>query len=106
MKKAILTILLCGVMVLGMTGCNNSKQDNSDDIHSFVATIIECKEKAMIVCPNENEEEYKSSDKIRIEYVGDFNSCKIGDKVKITYKGMIMESDPAQIETTKIELIK
>ena len=106
MKKTILTILLCGVAVLGLTGCNNSKQDNSDDIHSFVATIIECEEKSMIVYPNENEEEYKSSDKFRIEYVGGFNSCKIGDKVTITYKGMINESYPAQVGTTKIELIK
>lgn len=106
MKKTILTILLCGVAVLGLTGCNNSKQDNSDDIHSFVATIIECEEKTMIVYPNENEEEYKSSDKFRIEYVGGFNSCKIGDKVTITYKGMINESYPAQIGTTNIEVVK
>lgn len=106
MKKTILTILLCGIMVFELTGCNNSKQDNSDDIHSFVATIIECKEKSMIVCPNENEKEYKSSDKFSIEYVDDFKSCKIGDKIKVTYKGMINESYPAQIGTTKIELIK
>lgn len=106
MKKIILTVLLCGVTLLELTGCNNSKQDNPDDIHSFVATILECKEKNMIVCPNENEEEYKSSDKFSIEYVGDFNFCKIGDKVKITYKGMINESYPAQIGTMKIELIK
>lgn len=30
MKKTILTILLCGVMVLGMTGCG--KQKNEFDI--------------------------------------------------------------------------
>lgn len=103
MKKTILTILLCGVMILGLTGCNHSKQDNSDDTHSFVGTIIECEEKTMVVRPNENEEEYKSSDKFRIEYVGGFNSCKIGDKVTIAYKGMINESYPAQVGTTNIE---
>ena len=27
MKKTILTILLCGVMVLGMTGCGKSKNE-------------------------------------------------------------------------------
>ena len=36
MKKAILTILLCGVMVLGMTGCGKSKNEfdigNKSDI--------------------------------------------------------------------------
>ena len=42
--------------------------------------------------------------KFRIEYVGGFNSCKIGDKVTITYKGMINESYPAQVGTTNIEI--
>lgn len=26
MKKTIFTILLCGVMILGLTGCNNSEK--------------------------------------------------------------------------------
>ena len=37
----------------------------------------------MIVSPNENTEEHKSSDKFRIEYVNGFNSCNVGNKVKI-----------------------
>ena len=104
MKKTLFAILVCGVMVLGMTGCRKSKQNNSDDIHTFAGTITECEENTMIVRPNENEEEYKSSDKFRIEYIGGFNSCKIGDKVTITYKGMINESYPAQVGTTNIEI--
>ena len=104
MKRELFTVLLCGVMILGLTGCNNSKRDNSDDIHSFVGTIIDCEEKTMVVRPNEDEEEYKSSDKFKIEYVGGFNSCKIGDKVTITYKGMINESYPAQVGTTNIKI--
>ena len=34
--------------------------------------------------------------------INDF--CVVGNKVKITYNGMIMESYPAQIIATKIEL--
>ena len=60
----------------------------------------------MIVSPNENTEEHKSSDKFRIEYVNGFNSCNVGNKVKITYKGMINESYPVQIGTTNIEVVK
>lgn len=110
MKKALLTILICGIIVLGITGCNNSTikdSDNidSDDIHSFVGTVIECKEEFMIIRPNKNEEEYNYGDKYKIEYVGEFNSCNAGDKVKITYKGMINTSNPAQIGTTKIEIV-
>ena len=104
MKKTIFTILICGFMILGLTGCNNSVKKDDNDIHTFEGIIIECEKETMIVSPNENEEEYKSSDKFRIEYVDGFNSCKIGDKVTITYKGMINESYPAQVGTTNIEI--
>ena len=106
MKKTIFTILICGVMILGLTGCNNSEKKDDNDIHTFEGTIIECEKETMIVSPNENTEEHKSSDKFRIEYVNGFNSCTVGNKVKITYKGMINESYPAQIGTTNIEVVK
>ncbi len=102
----VLTILLCGVMILELTWCNNTEKYDIDDIHTFKGTIIECGQKSMIVQPNESEAEFKSSDKFRIEYVDGFNSCNVGDKVKITYKGMINESYPAQIYTTKIKTSK
>lgn len=106
MKKTIFTILICGFMVLGLTGCNNFEKKDDDDIHTFEGTIIECEKESMIVSPNENTEEHKSSDKFRIEYVNGFNSCNVGNKVNITYKGMINESYPAQIGTTNIEVVK
>ena len=106
MKKTIFTILICGFMILGLTGCNNSVKKNDNDIHIFEGIIIECEKESMIVSPNENTEEHKSSDKFRIEYVNGFNSCNVGNKVKITYKGMIDESYPAQIGTTNIEVVK
>lgn len=110
MKKTVLTILVCGVMVLGPTGCNKSvekdKLNSKDDIHTFKGTVVECEQNSMIVKPDDTEEEYNSSDKFRIEYVDGFDSCKIDSKVKITYEGFINESYPAQIGTTKIELIK
>ena len=106
MKKTIFTILICGVMILGLTGCNNSEKKDDNDIHTFEGTIIECEKESMIVSPNENTEEQKSSDKFRIEYVNGFNSCNVGNKVKITYKGMINETYPAQIGTTNIEVVK
>ena len=50
----------------------------------------------------EDEEERKSSDKFRIELKNDNIPYKVGTEVNITYEGMINESYPAQIETTKI----
>ena len=57
MKKTIFTILICGVMILGLTGCNNSEKKDDNDIHTFEGTIIECEKESMIVSPNENTEE-------------------------------------------------
>ena len=74
MKK---TILICSFIVLMVTGCNKSIKNETDDIHSFKGTIIECEQNFMIVRPNDNEDEYKSSDKFRVEYVNVFNSCSV-----------------------------
>ncbi len=62
---------------------------------------MECEQKSMIVRPNESEDEYKSSDKFKIDYVDGFDSCNVGDVVKITYEGEINEIYPAQISVTK-----
>lgn len=108
MKKIIFTILLCGVMVLNLTGCNNKKRDTDikKDIYSFKATITECEEKSMIVKPNENETINKSADAIRIKYVDGYNSCNVNDRVKVTYEGYLNDSYPAQIGAIKIESIE
>ncbi len=79
-----------------------SKEDN----HSFRGTIVECMDNSMIVRPNEDEMEYKSSDKFSVPFISDFNSCKVNDSVLITYNGGINESYPAQINVIKIEVIK
>lgn len=41
MKKTILAILLCGVMVLGLTGCGNEKQSTKDELNNVNNKIIE-----------------------------------------------------------------
>ncbi len=109
MKKKILVIVFCTIIVLGLTGCNNSnktdKEINNDDIHNFEATVLECNQNNMIVKPDEKEDEYQSSDKFTIKYTNGF-VCKVGDKILITYKGFINESYPAQVGTTNIEIVK
>lgn len=105
MKNIVLTILVCGIIFLCITGCSTLKEKEASDIHSFTGTIIECGEKSMVVRPDKSEEEYNSSDKFKIEYVKGFNSCNVNDKVKITYKGFINESYPAKVGTTKIEIL-
>ena len=76
--------------------------------HEFVATIIETSDNFIIVEPDEGTNERKSSDKISMGITRPTNGTNDfyvkGNKVKIIYNGIIMESYPAQIVATKIEL--
>lgn len=80
------------------------KYKNKDE-YAFYGKVIEVNSNYIIVEPNEDEEERKSSDKIFIG-LGENNDAlyTVGTNVKITYDGTIMESYPAQVRATKIEL--
>ena len=99
MKKILLTIVVF-LLAIVLTGCENKEGK------TFKATILECREDSMIVEPDKDESEYKSSDQFSLSFVGNYNSCKVDGKVKITYNGLIAESYPAQINAIKIEDIK
>lgn len=75
-----------------------------EDYNSFVGTVLEETTTYMIVEPNEDEEERKSSDKIQINYGTDHRDYLygIGRKVIINYTGYIKETYPAQIDTDYI----
>ncbi len=126
MKKTIGTIIII-VLVLGIgasvvykiiekdvtdretfdfkTDTNGSNDTVSHDEHSFYGKILEVSSSYIIVEPNEKEEERKSSDKFHIELKNNNTIYKVGTNVKITYVGGIRESYPAQIDTTKIEVV-
>ena len=72
-----------------------------EDYNSFVGTVLEETTTYMIVEPNEDEEERKSSDKIQINYGTDHRDYLYGKgrKVIINYTGYIKETYPAQIDT-------
>lgn len=71
----------------------------------FYGKVIESTASYIIVEPNENEEERKSADKISVG-LGENNDAlyMVGTIVKVTYGGTIMESYPAQVKATKIEI--
>ena len=74
--------------------------------NSFIGTVIEETTRYMIVEPNEDEVERKSSDRIVINYGTDHIDYLygIGRKVIINYTGYIMETYPAQINTDNIQI--
>ena len=84
--------------------CGENEPNQTQTYNSFVGTILEETTTYMIVEPNEDETERKSSDKIQINYGVDHRDYLygIGRKVIINYTGYIKETYPAQIDTDNI----
>ena len=99
-----------GVEILGIEIVNtidkygDEDENIKEDYNSFVGIVLEETTTYMIVEPNEDEEERKSSDKIQINYGIDHRDYLygIGRKVIINYTGYIKETYPAQIDTDNI----
>lgn len=87
------------------------KKDNlpTNTEYEFIAEIIEAKENYIIVKPDADSRELKSSDKILIGITRPTNGTNdfyvVGNKVRITCDGTIMASYPAQVKATKVELV-
>ena len=85
---------------------NNQKADNTTYENQFVATVLEETTTYMLVEPNEDEDERKSSDKIMVNYGTDHIDYLygVGRKVMISYTGYIKETYPAQIDSDNISV--
>lgn len=80
-------------------------ESKSKEQSYFYGKVIESSIQYIIVEPNEGEDIRKSSDKISIS-LEDNNKIiyPVGTNLKITYTGELMESYPAQIKVTNIEI--
>jgi len=85
--------------------CSYSSDSERLENQSFYGTVIESNQGNIIVEPREGETIRKSADKISIS-LGKNNGViyAIGTNVKVTYTGEIMETYPAKIVATNIEL--
>ena len=83
----------------------NLENEEKNEEHHFKAKIIEVHNGYIIVEPNEEEAERKSSDKFYIDNKNNVN-YKEGQILAITYIGGINESYPAQIGVTNISIIE
>lgn len=77
---------------------------SNEELNTFIGTILEETTTYMIVEPNQDEDERKISDKIKINYGTDHKDYLygVGRKVLISYAGYIKETYPAQIDTNNI----
>ncbi len=107
-KNMILNIDNVAVLFEAVVGEKINEVSNNDEedkeYNSFVGIVLEETTTYMIVEPNEDEEERKSADKIKINYGVDHIDYLygVGRKVIINYTGYIMETYPAQINTNDI----
>lgn len=80
-----------------------SGQDDTG--YFFYSTVVESKPNYIIVSPYEGSKELKSADKISIGLdEGEYEKYPKGTTLKITYDGKIMETYPAKIHASKIEI--
>ena len=72
---------------------------------SFCGTITQVEENLFFVEPDENEEIRKSADLIIVGKLKSDTNVKyeIGERIKITYDGSVMETYPAQINVIRYE---
>lgn len=100
---------ICGAIADMNNESSGVYQELEEEQFEFIATIIGVYDNTILVEPEEGTNERKSSDKISIGITKHTNGINdfyvVGNKVKITYNGVIMESYPAQIVVTKVELI-
>ena len=115
-KKELLNALVMEANEKTMVLCYNNvfvlferiKEDtiitSNEELNTFIGTILEETTTYMIVEPNEDEDERKSTDKIKINYGTDHRDYLygVGRKVLISYTGFIKETYPAQIDTNNI----
>lgn len=111
MKKAILTILLCGVLVLGMTGCGKSKNEfdigNKSDIkvsqNDVIMTIKEgtlTNKSATLVLTNNSDKNFQYGNPYEIEIKKDGEWHKINIELNFDMPAFPLSSK----ESKEIEL--
>lgn len=105
MRKRNVLLIVLMVMVI-FAGCTNNQANEGN---SFTATVLEVNDASLLVEPAEGSAELNSADKIVVSFkdAALINSegteitvedIEVGKKVKVSYKGGIAESYPAQVQ--------
>lgn len=87
------------VLLIFLSACQTSEPHST-----FEGTVIRIEETSIIVEPFEDEEIRRSGFEVSIG-VDDPSDFQIGDNVKVTHEGPVMESHPLQIDLIEIEHI-
>lgn len=114
-KKVIVTAIIValigviGVAFFGMKYKNDMKvldNKSGQNQDTFTGVISEINDGTQaVVSIDEGHNIRSSGDKVYVSLPED-KAFKVGDKIKVTYTGEVMESDPLQINQIKVEIIE
>ena len=93
--KTIATAVMV-TWLLFLTGCQTGE--------SFEGTVIRVNGSGVVIEPFEDEEIRRSGTEVSVVVEEDMG-LEIGDRVKVTHEGEVMESHPLQINLIEIEKI-
>ena len=101
MKNNLIIIAVAALAIVISICVGYSSRDKKETMEAVVTEIYES---TMIVCPVEDSDS-ENAISIGLSDITDGSEPKIGDTYKIEYTGGIMESYPAQVVSTKVELM-
>ena len=111
-NKKICWVTAIAILLVSVVLAYLFKPMTMDDIYdepNFKGVVTEVYDKGILVSVNEDEDEFKSSDKINVsldvKLKDSMTNFEVGDKVRVFYDGTILESYPAQIHTVYAVLL-
>ena len=112
-KKRVFWFSGIGICIIGIILAYIFKPMTMNDIYNepnFRGVVLEVSDNAILVAVNEKENEIKSSDKISVsidtKLKDSMTSFKVGDKVRVFYDGMILETYPGRINNVYAILLE
>ena len=112
-NKKVFGIIIGALVLICLVLAYFFKPMTMNDIYNepnFTGVVTEVFDKGITVSVDEGEDELKSSDKISVSLNAKLKDSTtnfdVGDKVKVFYDGVIIESYPAQIKTVYAILLE
>ena len=82
----------------------NGGADTAQENMTFTGAVSSIDGRTVVVKPDDGEDIKNSGDRISVRLADDHNFI-VGDRVRVTYHGVVTDGDPASVNAVKIEEI-